>query len=112
MESLPEHQAWQALLNKLESWVGKRPSDLNAVLFLIGVQELGKGPVRFSKEQKQDVMHIAVCKILSLSGYYAFEGIDKDGWPVWTLAKPIPSTNMAQQEQLLKEHAIRYFSDL
>jgi hypothetical protein len=102
-------EAWDELLNQLEILVGKRPADLNAVLFLIGVQELGKGPRRFSKEVKQDLMHIAVCRVLSQSGYYTFEGYDKDGWPQWTLIKPIPHTDLLTQEIFLKEHVISYF---
>lgn len=102
-------EAWDELLDQLELLVGKRPADLNAVLFLIGIQELGKGPKRFSKEAKQDLMHIAVCRVLSQSGYYIFEGYDKDGWPQWTLAKPIPHTDLLTQENYLKEHIISYF---
>ncbi|WP_317171527.1 hypothetical protein [Spirosoma profusum] len=101
--------SWEVLLNQLEVLVGKRPVDLNAVLFLIGVQELGTGPKRFSKEAKQDLMHIAVCRVLSLSGYYVFEGNDKDGWPQWTLAKPIPQGDLLAQEGFLKQHIIHYF---
>jgi len=100
---------WEGLLDQLQQLVGKRPADLNAVLFLIGVQELGKGPIRFSKEAKQDLMHIAVCKVLSLSGYYTFDGLDKDGWPQWTLAKPVPPGDLLTQETFLKEHVIEYF---
>ena len=50
--------------------IGKRPKDLNSTLFLISVQELGIGPKNFTKEEKQDLMHIAICKVLSYSGYY------------------------------------------
>jgi len=74
---------WSSLMTSLESMIGKRPKDLNAVLFLIGVQELGKGRKVFSKEEKQDLMHIGICKVLSLSGYYQLEGLDQDGWPHW-----------------------------
>ncbi len=101
--------AWDELLDQLASLVGKRPADLNAVLFLIGVQELGTGPKRFSKEAKQDLMHIAVCRVLSQSGYYVFDGLDKDGWPQWTLAKPIPHGDLLTQENFLKQHVIQYF---
>ncbi|WP_460943008.1 hypothetical protein [Spirosoma daeguense] len=103
---------WEELLNQLTTLVGKRPADLNAVLFLIGVQELGKGPKRFSKEVKQDLMHIGVCRVLSSSGYYTFEGIDKDGWPQWTLAKPIPHGDLLAQEEFLKQHVLTYFETL
>lgn len=105
-------ERWEALLNQLERLVGKRPADLNAVLFLIGVQELGQGPRRFSKEAKQDLMHIAVCRVLSLQGYYTFEGHDKDGWPQWELAKPIPHGDLLTQENFLKEHVIDYFQSV
>ena len=103
---------WEDLLDQLQTMVGKRPADLNAVLFLIGVQELGKGPIRFSKEAKQDLMHIAVCKVLSQGGYYTFDGYDKDGWPLWTLAKPLPHGDLLAQENLLKEHVILYFQSI
>lgn len=101
--------SWEDLLDQLTTLVGKRPADLNAVLFLIGVQELGKGPIRFSKEAKQDLMHIAVCKVLSQHGFYTSDGYDKDGWPMWTLAKPIPKGDLTTQENFLKEHVILYF---
>ncbi len=100
---------WNWLLSTLDVQLGKKPKDLNAVLFLIGVQELGKGQVRFSKEEKQDLMHIAICKVLSLSGYYELEGIDIDGWPHWTVVKKLPHFDLLEQEKLLKIHVIEYF---
>ena len=100
---------WQSLLTLLEQEIGKRPSDLNGVLFLIGVQELGKGAQHFSKEEKQDLLHIAICKVLSLSGFYTLEGIDQDGWPHWTLQKKLPHFDLLEQEKLLKMHVIEYF---
>ena len=106
------NESWEQLLDQLQKLVGKRPADLNAVLFLIGVQELGKGPKRFSKEAKQDLMHIAVCRVLSQAGYYVFNGYDKDDWPQWTLAKPIPHTDLLAQENFLREHVIAYFESV
>lgn len=100
---------WEDLLDQLQTLIGKRPADLNAVLFLIGVQELGTGPKRFSKEAKQDLMHVAMCRVLSESGYYTFDGYDKDSWPHWKLAKPIPSGGLSEQENFIKQHVIRYF---
>ena len=108
-QELELQRNWQALLNHLEKLVGKRPKDLNAVLFIIGMQELGQGPKRFTKEEKQDLMHIAICKALSLSGYYQLEGLDKDGWPHWRLIKKLPHFDLLEQEKLLKMHALEYF---
>ena len=100
---------WGKLLNEVEVRIGKRPNDLNAVLFLIGIQELGSGFKNFSKEEKQDLMHIAVCKVLSYSGFYELEGVDEEGWPHWKKAKPLPHFDLLEQENLLKEHIIEYF---
>lgn len=103
---------WELLLNNLKIVIGKKPADLNAVLFLIGVQELGKGVKVFSKEQKQDLMHIAICRLLSTIGIYEFEGLDEQGWPHWKLARKMPSVNVQEQETLLKSLAIEYFEQL
>lgn len=100
---------WHKLLTVIEEKIGKQPKDLNGVLFLIGVQELGRGAKPFSKEEKQDLMHIAICKVLSLVGYYKLDGVDKDGWPHWTLIKKLPHFDLMEQEKLLKMHVIEYF---
>ena len=100
---------WQALLAELDKTLGAKPKDLNGVLFIIGVQELGKGGKHFSKEEKQDLMHIGICKVLSLSGYYVLDGTDKDGWPHWKLVKKLPHFDLLEQEKLLKMHVIDYF---
>jgi hypothetical protein len=102
-------RTWASLLTSLESTIGKKPKDLNVVLFLIGVQELGKGKKVFSKEEKQDLMHIGICKVLSLSGYYQLEGLDQDGWPHWKMIKKLPHVDLIEQERLLKMHVIEYF---
>jgi len=100
---------WNYLLAEIEKQIQKKPKDLNEVLFLIGVQELGRGAQLFEKEEKQDLMHIAICKVLSLAGYYELEGLDKDGWPHWKLIKKLPHFDLLEQEKLLKMHVIEYF---
>lgn len=106
---LDQERRWNSLLNELESIIGKKPKDLNSVLFLIGVQELGRGTKIFSKEEKQDLMHIGICKVLSLAGYYELEGLDKDGWPHWKLIRKLPHFDLLEQERLLKMHVMEYF---
>jgi len=86
--------------------------DMNSILFLIGMQELGYLKEDFSKEEKQDLMHIAVCKLLSMDGYYKFVGRDGDGWPVYELIKAVGEQGVKNQETLLKIKAIEYFKDL
>ena len=83
--------------------------DLNAVLFLVGIQELGQVKEAWTKEEKQDLMHIAVCTVLGQEGYYEFEGLDQDGWPHYKQLKKVPVLGVEQQERLLKEKVIQYF---
>lgn len=108
-KDLELERKWQKLRMRLKDVFKKKPKDLNGVLYLIGIQELGKGNVEFSKEQKQDLLHIAICKVLSLSGYYTLEGHDDDGWPHWKSVKSLPHFDLLEQEQLLKMHIIDYF---
>ncbi len=100
---------WLKLRIKLKEHFGIKP-DMNGVLLLIGIQELGQGPQNFSKEQKQDLMHIAVCTMLIPGGYYALDGKDDEGWPHFTQLKALPDNNMIEQENFLKDHALLYFS--
>lgn len=86
--------------------------DLNGMLFVIGVQELGRWKHRFTKEEKQDLMHIAVCRLMSYDGHYEFIGRDADGWPHWRLVRPLPPRSLEEQELALKEQIIRYFDEM
>ncbi|WP_128545377.1 hypothetical protein [Larkinella soli] len=104
-------QDWERVLDYLQEAIGKRPTDLNSVLFLVGVQELGNGAKFFTKEQKQDLMHVGICKVLSLSGYYQLSGTDQDGWPHWQLVRKLPYVDLLTQENLLKLHVVKYFSE-
>lgn len=100
---------WENLTRFLKQNLGKKPADLKGVLFLIGVQELGKGKLHFSKEEKQDLIHIATCKVLSFGGYYQLESYDQDGWPHWKLVQQLPAFDLFSQENLLKHYVIEYF---
>lgn len=108
-KELDLEKRWGKLLVGLQELLGKKPADLNAVLFLIGVQELGQGHKNFSKEQKQDLMHIAICKVLSNAGFYELDFIDQDNWPHWKLAKKLPHFDVMEQEKFLKIQVLEYF---
>lgn len=101
---------WKIVETMLQERFDKLP-DMEGILFLIGINELGKNPERkkWSKEQKQDLMHIAVCKLLSQKGYYEYLGVDGDGWPHYEEVEVVPATGLQSQEQLLKECVIEYF---
>ena len=108
---LDREKNWLELRRKLKDQFGKAP-DINAILLLIGIRELGKIQKKFSKEEKQDLMHIATCSILSRSGYYDLKGLDQDGWPHWEAKKKLPVLNLEEQEDFLKDHILRYFEEM
>ena len=99
---------WWKLEEKLMERFNKKP-DMEAILFLIGIQELADIQEKFTKEQKQDLMHVAVCTLLAPSGYYELEGVDEDGWPHYRQLKALPVMNMIEQENFMKDHVLLYF---
>lgn len=100
---------FQVVVHNLTAQFGE-DLDMQGILFLIGVQELGKGPVKLSKNAKLDVMHIAICRLLEPYGFYEFEGLDKDGWPHWKLNENLPPLKPGQQLQLMKQAVVDYFN--
>lgn len=99
---------WNKTVKSLEQRFGQG-IDLQAILFLIGLQELGLGHNKLNKNQKLDVMHIAVCALLSQWGYYTFSGHDKDGWPHWQATEKLPHLAPKEQNKLIKEAIVEYF---
>ncbi len=99
---------WWNLEAKLVERFGKKP-DMEAILFLIGIQEFGELRNKFTKEQKQDLMHIAVCSLLAQSGYYELEKVDDDGWPHFRQLKSLPVMELIEQENFIKDHVLLYF---
>lgn len=99
---------FQDVLKTLSSQFGE-DIDVQAILFLIGVQELGKGKIKLSKNEKLDVMHIAICTLLSPYGFYEYKGVDEEGWPHWQVNEKLPPLKPLQQETLIKEAIVEYF---
>ncbi|RZK49510.1 MAG: hypothetical protein EOO99_05840 [Pedobacter sp.] len=112
MKASEINKKWKALQSKIATDFDSEAPDLKVILFLIGVQELGKGPKKYSKRQKEELMHIATCRLLSEMGFYELEGLDQDGWPHWKLIKAIPAYTSLEQEMLLKGLAISYFEEI
>ncbi|MBN8565574.1 MAG: hypothetical protein J0M25_02400 [Flavobacteriales bacterium] len=83
--------------------------DLDAIIYLIGVQELGKVKQIFKKDEKINLMHIAICRLLEPYGYYEFEFIDNDGWPHYKVKEELPPLKAGEQSVLMKEAIVHYF---
>ena len=112
MRNQESKQKWENLVAFISNEFGDGETlDLQAILFIIGIQELGKGYREFSKEEKTDLLHIAICRLLSNYGYYELEGRDKDGWPHYTTNEKLPALKPGEQSILMKEAAILYFEE-
>lgn len=103
---------WELIIRKLSAQFtdGETP-DLDAIIYLIGVQELGQLHRKFKKDEKLNLMHIAVCRLLEPYGYYEFDFIDDDGWPHYTVKEQLPALKAGEQSILMKEAIVQYFLD-
>lgn len=101
---------WDDLLRKVNKRFDQE-MDVPSILFVIGLQELGQKVSKLTKDQKVDIMHIAVCVLLEPYGYYKYKGRDQDGWPHWDIEKELPRLNQKEQEQLIKEGIVDYLSE-
>ncbi|WP_185851210.1 hypothetical protein [Blattabacterium cuenoti] len=84
------------------------------IIYLIGIQELGKGLIKdlfLKREEKLNILHIAICRILEPFGYYTFIGRDKEGWPHYLLKKNLPFLKIEEQSFLIRKAIIRYMNE-
>lgn len=86
--------------------------DIQSILFIIGLQELGMNYQEFKKEQKLDIMHIGVCTVLLPFGYYKKIGLDNEGWPHFKNIKKISNKMVGEEQELLMKRAIINYFDL
>ncbi len=103
-------EKWKFIVSKLEEQFGKR-LDMNAILLIIGIRELGTLKDKFTKEEKVRLMHIAVCRLFSKSGYYELAGVNSKGWPEWTKVGDMPFVDVFEQETLIRQHIVDYFEE-
>ena len=83
--------------------------DLTALIYLIGLNEAGFGFRVYSKQEKMDLMHVAICTLLAPGGYYEFSHRDDQNWPHFTVVQTLPTLNEMEQKHVLKEAVIDYF---
>jgi hypothetical protein len=99
---------WDILQGKLKERFGEE-MDFDTILFLIGLQELGKPYKKYKKDEKVEIMHVAICTLLEPFGFYEYDGRDADGWPHWTLKEQLPFLEAKQQNKLIIDAIIDYF---
>lgn len=103
---------WAQVVNLLsDKFSDGEPMDLDGIIYLVGLQELGRWDKSFKKDEKVQLMHIAICRLLEPYGYYRFDYVDDDGWPHYELIKPLPVLKAGEQSLLMKEAIVGYFLD-
>jgi hypothetical protein len=103
-------ERWQMVVTKLsKQFADGDLLDLDAIIYLIGIQELGQLDREFKKEQKLDLMHIAICKLLTPYGYYSLDFVDAEGWPHYKAIASLPNLKAGEQSVLMKEAIVNYF---
>jgi len=104
---------WTKVVEKLSArFADGDPLDLDAIIYLIGVQELGQFNRKFKKDHKLDLMHIAICKLLVPYGYYEFDYVDQDGWPHYRIKEQLPPLRAGEQSVLMKDAIVNYFLEM
>ena len=103
-------ERWQELIEKLSSqFADGAPLDLDVIIYLVGVQELGQYHKKYKKDEKLNIMHIAICRLLEPYGYYEFNFFDEEGWPHYTVKEELPPLKAGEQSVLMKEAIVEYF---
>lgn len=103
-------ERWNILVEKLSAqFADGDPLELDAIIYLVGIQELGQFDRKYKKDDKLDLMHIAICRLLEPYGYYEFDFFDEDGWPHYTVKEELPPLKAGEQSVLMKEAIVGYF---
>ncbi|TAI47751.1 hypothetical protein [Flagellimonas allohymeniacidonis] len=103
-------QRWDLLVEKLSAqFADGDPLEIDGIIYLVGVQELGDFHRSFKKDEKVNLMHIAICRLLEPYGYYDFDFFDNDGWPHYKIKEQLPPLKAGEQSVLMKEALVNYF---
>lgn len=103
-------ERWEQLVTILsDRFADGDTLDLDAIIYLIGVQELGQFNRKFKKDEKVNLMHIAICRLLEPYGYYTFDFFDEEGWPHYSVKEQLPPLKAGEQAILMKGAIVDYF---
>ncbi|GGG37766.1 hypothetical protein GCM10011414_03910 [Croceivirga lutea] len=103
-------ERWLLLVEKLSAqFADGEQLDLDSIIYLVGLQELNQLNRTFKKDEKINLMHIAICRLLEPYGYYEFDFFDDEGWPHYKIKEELPSLKAGEQSVLMKEALVNYF---
>jgi len=103
---------WERVVQIISTKFGEGEQlNLDGIIYLIGVQELGQGVKDYAKDEKINLMHIAICRLLEPFGYYEFDFFDNEGWPHYKVLEELPLLKTGEQTVLIKEAIVLYFTE-
>ncbi|MGB5668583.1 MAG: hypothetical protein WBM53_17225 [Maribacter sp.] len=103
-------ERWGVLVEKLSAqFADGDVLELDAIIYLVGIQELGQYHKTYRKDEKLNLMHIAICRLLEPYGYYEFQFFDEEGWPHYIIKEELPPLKAGEQSVLMKEAIVSYF---
>lgn len=81
------------------------------MIFLAGLQSLGKPAGPLSRDDKMNVMHIGTCVLLEPYGYYRYS--HRDAWMVILHYEPVKERDGgAPSQDVLADAIVNYFAGL
>ncbi|MFS4454558.1 hypothetical protein [Maribacter sp. 2304DJ31-5] len=105
-------ERWELLVGRLSAKFSDGDLlELDAIIYLVGIQELGQYHKKYKKDEKVNLMHIAICRLLEPYGYYEFDFFDADGWPHYKIKEELPALKAGEQSVLMKEAIVDYFME-
>ena len=103
-------ERWDRLISVLnERFSDGETIDVEGVLYLVGLQELGQIHHKMKKDDNINLIHIGICTVLEPYGYYRFDFYDEEGWPHFELLEALPNLKPGEQSILIKEALVGYF---
>jgi len=102
--------SWEELLLKVSKKFNVL-ADFDFLLFLIGIQERGTGYIKYSKDEKMDLINLARCVLFERKGFYKQDGLDEAGWPTFTVVNAIDDIPPSERESILKSAMVEYLNE-
>jgi len=101
---------WDLLVTVLsERFADGEALDVEGILYLVGLQELGQIHRKMKKDDNVNLIHVGICTVLESFGYYRFDFFDEEGWPHFELLEELPPLKPGEQSVLMKEALVEYF---
>lgn len=101
---------WDTLVRVLtERFSDGEALDIEGVLYLVGLQELGQIHRRYKKDDNVNLIHIGICTVLEPYGFYRFDFYDEEGWPHFELLEALPNLKPGEQSLFMKTAVVEYF---